>query len=93
MEIREFEWDDNKNRENIIKHGISFKRATKIFLGNVLEWIDNRYDYGEERIIALGRSERTSLYVVYTWRGNARRIISARRATKNERRKYLAVYP
>ncbi|HIE26863.1 TPA: BrnT family toxin [Candidatus Poribacteria bacterium] len=90
----EFEWDENKNLKNIKKHGISFKRATKIFIsGNVLEWIDDRYDYGEERIIALGRSERIILYVVYTWRGNARRIISARRATKNERRKYLAVYP
>jgi hypothetical protein len=49
----EFEWDENKNRENIKKHGISFKRATKIFLGNVLEWIDNRTDLGEERIIVL----------------------------------------
>ena len=58
-----------------------------------LEWIDDRRDYGEERIIALGRDERTILFVVYTMRDNTLRIISARRATKNERRKYLAVYP
>jgi uncharacterized DUF497 family protein len=89
----EFEWDENKNQENIKKHGISFKRATKIFSGHVLEWIDNRYDYSEERIIAIGRSEQTILYVIYTWRGDTRRIISARRATKDERRKYLTIYP
>ena len=89
----EFEWDENKNRENIKKHGISFKRAAKIFSGHVLEWIDSRYDYDEERIIALGRSFRTILYIIYTWRGDARRIISARRATKDERRKYLTIYP
>ena len=91
-EEMEFEWDEKKNRENIKKHGVSFKRAAKIFSGHVLEWIDGRRDYGEERIIALGRSERTILYVVYTMRGRLR-IISARRSTKDERRKYLAVYP
>lgn len=89
----EFEWDEKKNQENIKKHGISFKHAVKTFNGHVLEWIDDRRDYGEERIIALGRSERTILSVVYTMRGNTLRIISVRRATKDERRKYLAVYP
>jgi len=64
----EFEWDEKKNLENIKQHGISFKRAVKIFNGHVLEWIDDRRDYGEERIIALGRSERTILSVVYTMR-------------------------
>jgi len=55
--------------------------------------VDDRWDYGEERIATLGRSEGKILYVVYTWRGNARRIISAREAMKDERRAYLAIYP
>ncbi|MBC8233109.1 BrnT family toxin [bacterium] len=55
--------------------------------------VDDRWDYGEERIATLGRSEGKILYVVYTWCGDARRIISARRAMKDERRAYLAIYP
>ena len=90
----EFEWDENKNRENQRKHGISFERAARIFdEPRRIEKVDDRWDYGEERIAALGRSEGKILYVVYTWRGNARRIISARRAMKDERRAYLAIYP
>ena len=89
-----FEWDENKNRENQRKHGISFNRAVRIFEGpRRLEKVDDRRDYGEERIAALGRSEGKILYVVYTWWGDVRRIISARRATKDERRAYLAIYP
>jgi len=90
----EFEWDENKNRENQRKHGISFERAARIFdEPRRIEKVDDRWDYGEERIAALGHSEGKILYVVYTWRGNARRIISARGAMKDERRAYLAIYP
>ena len=54
----EFEWDENKNRENKGKHGISFQRAAKIFDDSRrLEKVDDRWDYGEERIATLGRSE------------------------------------
>ena len=46
----EFEWDENKNRENKGKHGISFQRAAKIFDDSRrLEKVDDRWDYGEER--------------------------------------------
>ena len=88
----EFEWDENKNRENIQKHGINFKRATKIFNGPVVRWIDNREDYGETRYIAIGRSEGKLLTVVYTMRGIKIRIISARKAVKHERRKYYNTF-
>ena len=88
-----FEWDERKNRQNIEKHGISFRRAATIFNGRVLQWEDNRKDYGEERRIAIGRTEHRILQVVYTLRNRNLRIISARKATKDERQKYLLVYP
>jgi uncharacterized DUF497 family protein len=84
----EFEWDENKRQSNLSKHGIDFVDAAKIFNRPVLERVDNRYDYGETRIVALGEENGVVLFVVYTWRGEVRRIISARRATKRERNKY-----
>jgi hypothetical protein len=84
----EFEWDENKRQSNLSKHGIDFVDAAKIFDRPVLERVDNRYDYGETRIVGLGEVNGVVLFVVYTWRGEVRRIISARRATKRERNKY-----
>lgn len=88
----EFEWDEKKNRVNIEKHHVNFSLAAKIFDGDVLEWEDTRKDYGETRIIAMGRSEGRLLRVVYTKRGNKIRIISARKANKNDRRNYYNAF-
>ncbi|MSQ07250.1 MAG: BrnT family toxin [Dehalococcoidia bacterium] len=89
----EFEWDENKNRTNIAKHGITFRRAIRIFAGDVLEFVDDRRDYGETRAAAIGVVDGVPLYVVYTRRGEVRRIISARRANRYEREKYRQAYP
>ena len=85
---QQFIWDPIKNRTNIAKHGISFPTAAKIFDGPLLEE-DPRQDYGETRIIALGRSEGRILYVVYTRRNSVIRIISARKANRDERAEYI----
>lgn len=87
-----FEWHPKKNRENIENHHVNFSRAAKIFKGDVLEWEDTRRDYKETRMIAIGRSERRLFRVVYTKRGNKIRIISARRAKRNDRRKYYNAF-
>ena len=86
---QQFSWDPIKNRINITKHGISFLTAVKIFDGPRLEEEDTRQDYGETRIIALGRSEGRILYVVYTRRNSVIRIISARKANRDERAEYI----
>ena len=86
---QQFIWDPIKNRTNIAKHGISFPTAAKIFDGPLLEEEDTRQDYGETRIIALGRSEGRILYVVYTRRNSVIRIISARKANRDERAEYI----
>jgi uncharacterized DUF497 family protein len=89
-----FEWDDTKNSRNIIKHGVSFEIAQEIFGGNVVTLIDSRMDYGEKRMIAIGRlQEGVLLTIAYTERNNAVRIISARKSNKKERALYEKTYP
>ena len=82
------EWHEDKREYNIVKHGIDFVRAAKIFENPVVERIDDRENYGEERIIALGHWNEQFLVVVYTWRGNSRLIISAWKAGSDEERTY-----
>ncbi len=90
---RAFEWDMRKNAANVAKHGIDFEDAVRIFEGPVLESTNTRRDYGEARIIAFGVIDDRELAVVYTMRGERRRIISARRAHSRERKAYREAYP
>ena len=79
-----FEWDENKNKSNINKHGISFQLAAKVFQDDHVIILPDEFHSGdEERNIAIGMVEKV-LYVVFTERTDAIRIISARRATKFE---------
>ncbi|MBF0167809.1 MAG: BrnT family toxin [Alphaproteobacteria bacterium] len=71
-----FEWDLEKSEATFKARGFSFDYAAGIFDGPLLEMEDARADYGERRIQAIGRVERDVLFVVYTWRGDVRRIIS-----------------
>jgi uncharacterized protein len=87
-----FEWDAAKNTANLAKHGLDFRDAVRIFEGPVLEQIDHRRHYGEERIAAVGVVEGLELYVVYTIRSGKRRIISARRANRHERETYRLAF-
>ena len=84
----DFEWDATKNQRNIEKHGIDFADAVRIFENPTIEVVDNRRDYGEKRVVAMGTVENITLCVVYTARGGTRRVISARRASRRERRTY-----
>lgn len=85
----QFEWDEIKNVANIKKHGISFEEAKAIFDDVVFTSIDERFDYEEIREISIGTIESVVIVtVVHTDRGKVTRIISARKATKKERKKY-----
>ena len=82
------EWDENKNQSNIKKHGISFETAALVFADeDRLEIFDALHSQDEDRYIVLG-CVHGILYVVYTMREDAARIISARMATPAERRVY-----
>ena len=82
-----FEWDAAKNSANIAKHGIDFEDAIRIFDGPVLEKEDTRKDYRETRYVAFGVADARQLVVVYTQRGERRRVISqGERMLVNEKR-------
>jgi uncharacterized protein len=81
-----FEWDERKNEINKDKHGIDFDEATEVFYEPLVLHQSDRND--EERWIATGYSNNRLITVVFAWRGDAIRIISARRARKNEERAY-----
>jgi uncharacterized DUF497 family protein len=88
-----FEWDEEKNRLNIDKHGISFEEAVQVFDDVHLSRMDTREDYGERREITIGMiAEIIVAVVVHTDRDQAIRIISARKANKRERSIYHAYY-
>ena len=84
----QFEWDEDKNKININKHGISFKMASRVFYDeHRLVFPDIQHSTNEERQITIG-FVKDVLMVVHTMRGERVRIISARPATKAERERY-----
>lgn len=87
-----FEWNEAKSEANFKSRGFNFAYAALIFGGPTLEMDDLRADYGERRIQAVGRIGADILFVVYTWRGRTRRIISARFAGRKERDLYEKVF-
>jgi uncharacterized DUF497 family protein len=84
-----FEWDENKNRQNISKHGLDFADAEQMFAGIFLFRPDTRKEYGEHRSIGIGTIRGRTAVVVFTERGEGLiRIISLRKATRSERKQY-----
>jgi uncharacterized DUF497 family protein len=84
-----YTWDPAKNAASIRKHRISFERAVRIFDGPTFERIDDRYDYGEIRITAIGIIENTEIFVAFTKKSSdERRIISARKTERKEREEF-----
>ncbi len=85
----QFEWDENKNQLNQQKHGIRFEEAKEIFFGTFFTSISEKIDYGEIREVSIGAIQKVLIVaVVHTDRSGKVRIISARKATQKERRKY-----
>ena len=89
----EFEWDEQKNQTNIIKHGISFQEAKVFDDPKLLTYVDDRFNYEEVRELSIGQlflPEQLVIVVlvVHTDRNGVIRIISARRANKKERIRY-----
>lgn len=84
-----FEWDPKKNRSNVRKHGVNFADTTSVFFDDAALTIEDDCEYGEQRFVSIGMdSFARLLVVVYSMRENNIRIISARKATKNESKAY-----
>ena len=89
------EWDSEKNAINIKKHGIDFRYAARVFNDLYrIEYYDEAHSGEEDRYNTIGMVD-DILFVVYTERKNRTRIISARYATKQERRLYYdrSIFP
>lgn len=85
----EFEWDEAKAASNLKKHGIPFSYATAAFYDVArFERPDLDGDFGEERLLTIGLVEDREITVISTFRSLKIRLISARKATKNERAEY-----
>jgi uncharacterized DUF497 family protein len=81
-----FEWDENNSKANLSKHGYDFDDASQVLYGPVTLSRSERNN--EERWIAIGVLEERTVAVIFARRGEVIRIISARRARKNEERAY-----
>ncbi len=85
-----FEWDEQKRKTNIRRHGFDFADAKQVFAGPMLIRLDMRQDYGEDRWIGIGITNGRVVVVVYTEQDNGEtiRIISLRKALKHERKRF-----
>ncbi|MBS9779056.1 MAG: BrnT family toxin [Moraxellaceae bacterium] len=85
-----FIWDENKRLMNIKKHGLDFKDVEQVFHNPLILFEDDRFDYGEQRMVAIGLLSVTVVVVVHVEADETIRIISMRKATTNEINTYYA---
>ena len=84
-----FEWDEAKRQANLAKHGIDFADVEPLFDEPTVTTLDERFDYGEERFVTFGLLNGMVLTVVHTETDTVIRLISARKAAKNEEKNYF----
>lgn len=89
----DFEWDEAKSERNRIERGLPFGLAVELFQDFVIDQVDDRRNYGETRMIAVGSVGGRVLVCAYTDRDGVRRIISLRDANRRERHGYRTAYP
>ena len=77
-------WDEPKRRANLRKHGLDFADAPSVFRGITVTMEDRRFDYGEQRFVTLGMLREIVVVLVHTETRREIRLISMRKATRNE---------
>ncbi|OQW36136.1 MAG: hypothetical protein A4E19_00295 [Nitrospira sp. SG-bin1] len=84
-----YEWGEAKNRSNRAKHGLDFADAEQVFAGRCVTFVDDRFDYGEKRLVSLGTLAGRVVVMAHSPRGHdATRIISMRKANRREQKIY-----
>jgi len=86
-----FEWDEGKRNANLVRHGIDFPDAALLFDGRPVITVPSPFE-DEERFLTVGVLDRRFMTAVWTWRGDAIRIISARRSRDDEKKRYHALF-
>jgi uncharacterized protein len=84
-----FEWDEAKRRSNIRRHGIDFVGIDQLFASETVTILDDRFHYSDTRFITVGRFKGRVVVVAHTETNEVIRIISVRKATKNEETNYF----
>lgn len=79
-----YRWDERKRRANLKAHMLDFHDAPEVFDGPTLTYEDDRFDYGEKRFVTLGLLKGMAVSIVHTETEQQIRIISFRKATRNE---------
>lgn len=79
-----YKWHEPKRQGNLIKHGLDFAEAEKVFSGPTFTFEDDREDYGEQRWVSIGLLGESVVVIVHTETKEEIRVISMRKATKNE---------
>ena len=82
-------WDERKRRTNLKKHGFDFVDAEEVFTGVTFTYEDDRFPYGEQRLVTLGLLRGVVVSIVHTEQKDHLHIISMRKATKREREIYF----
>jgi uncharacterized DUF497 family protein len=77
-----YEWDEAKNRKNFAKHGLSFEDASRVFAGPCVTFEDDRFSYGEERLVTLGLLAERLVVIAHAPRDEGTRIISMRKGNQ-----------
>lgn len=85
----QIEFDQAKDVANQTKHGVSLALAGELSWEAALVWVDDRFEYGELRMIALAPKTGIIYYVAFVERGKLRRIISLRQANRREVTHYV----
>jgi uncharacterized protein len=81
-----FTWSEAKRKANVATHGLDFSDARQVFEGLTLTYEDDRFDYREQRLVTLGLLDGVPVSIVHTEKPGVIRIISFRKATRNEQK-------
>lgn len=84
----EISFDPAKREKTLRERKLDFLDAAAVFEGPNYRFVDDRFDYGEERIVTIGRLKGRMVVVVWTQRGTVRHVISMRKANEREQRQY-----
>ena len=84
----EYEWDNTKNQRNFVKHGLKFEDAELVFSAPCVTFEDDRFDYGEQRLVSLGLLDGRVVVIAHAPRDEATRIISMRKGNRREQEIY-----
>jgi uncharacterized DUF497 family protein len=85
MEIR---FDPAKRGWTLAERGLDFADAAEVFRGHTYDWVDDRFDYGETRMVTVGYLRKRMMVVVWTERDDVRHVISMRKANVREKARY-----